>query len=169
MQTYTTLDGRVLDLTDLSDEERAFFDRCLADYQAGVTWERLAHLVEGPDNPLVRVAGRVTQAVWDHPLYQAVRDLEDRAGIRDGYLTPGSDDDPTLDPLEDEWIPAMKAAASKGVTLPGLHKAIDRGDVIARPAKPGGARLMVSARSVRCWHPNPVRQAARRKRRHEVE
>lgn len=163
MQTYTTLDGRVLDLTDLTEEERDFFGRCLADYRAGVAWERFARLVEGPENPLIRAAGRVTQAVWNHPLYQAVRDLEDRLGIQQGHLAPGPDDDPFLDPLEDEWIPAAQAAASKGVTMPGLHKAINRGDVIARPAKPGGSWLLVSVRSLRRWQPNPVRQAARRR------
>ena len=107
MQTYTTLDGRVLDLTRLTNDERAFLDRCVSAYREPVSWEALAHLVEGPENPLLRATGgRITQAVWDHSLFQAVRDLEDRLGIQQSQLQADPGDDPSRDPLGDEWIPA---------------------------------------------------------------
>jgi hypothetical protein len=163
MLTYRTLDSRVLDLGRLTAEETAFLDRCIAAYRDGVTWEALSRLVEGTDNPLLReTGGRVTPAIWEHPLYQAVRDLEDRVGIRQGQLGLARGDDPARDPFADEWIPTTEAAARKGVTLPGLHKAIKRGDVIARSTAPGRIRLIVSVNSLDSWSPNPVRQAARR-------
>lgn len=161
--TYTTLDGRVLDLGNLTDEERSFFDRCVAAYRQGVAWEDFANLVGGAENPLLRsTGGRVTRAVWEHPLYQALRDLEERLGIQQGKLEPEGVDEQAAasDPLEDEWLPAPDAAAVKGVTLPGLHKAIRRGDVLAR--RWGNGRVLVSRRSLERWEVNRTRQAARR-------
>ena len=76
---YTTLDGRVLELSGLSEDERVFLDRCVAAYRDGTAWEALSRLVEGVENPLVRAeGGRITRTVWDHPLFHAVSDLEDR-------------------------------------------------------------------------------------------
>ncbi|MGH2356328.1 MAG: hypothetical protein ACRDJN_32385 [Chloroflexota bacterium] len=166
MQTYTTLEGRVLDLTGLTDEEQTFFARCYAMYRNGAAWETFSKRARGVQNPLVRAAGgRITEAVWDHPLFQALHDLEDRLGIHQGELAADPGDDLVRDPIADEWIPAVAAARQKGVTLPGLHGAIKRGDVVARPAESGRPHLLVSANSLARWTPDPVRQAARRKER----
>jgi hypothetical protein len=149
---------------NLTDEEAAYFERSHAAYVANMDWAEFSNLVAGSANPLVRDAGgRVTQSVWHHPLYQAVRDLEDRLGIRQGCVQAEAGDDVERDPLADEWISVSRAAEMKGVTATGLHKAIDRGDVIARPARPNGSWLVVSVRSLSGWTPDPVRQAARRK------
>ncbi len=165
MQTYTTLDGRTLDLTDLTAGLKAYFERCVTAFRQGMDWLTFSRLVEGTDNPLVREAGgRITREVWGHPLYQAVRDMEDRLGVAQGELLAEPGDETSRDPLADDWLPVSAAAAQKGVTVPGLHKAIARGDVIAHPQKAGGTWLFVSANSLARWTPNPVRQAARRKR-----
>ena len=164
VHTYTTLEGRVLDLSGLNEEERAFFDRCVEVYRSGMEWTDFCRLVTSTENPLVRPAGGyVTRRVWEHPLFQALRDLEDRLGIRQGCLEPEEGDELDTDPFEDEWIPVAEAASRKGVTVQGLHKAIRRGDVIARPAKPGGGHMVVSVRSLDRWEPNRVRQAARKR------
>lgn len=163
---YVKMDGDVLDLTHLSAEEQAHLERCFAAYRAGTPWPTFMGLVRTPENPLLReTGGRITRTVWDHPLFQALRDLEDRLGIKQGYLRPGPDDDPDAPICNDEWIPAVEAAARKGVTLPGLHKAIARGDVIARPIKPGGVRLEVNVASLERWKVNETRQVAGRSRR----
>jgi hypothetical protein len=165
MWTYVTLDGEVLDLTGLDDEERAFLAGCVAAYRAGMSWEGFTYLAEGNVNPLVRAAdGKITRAVYHHPVYQAARDMEDRLGIAQGYVGTDPDSDADRDPFGDEWLPAAAAATRAGVTLTGLHKAIGRGEVVARPAKPGGTRLVVSANSLARWTPSPARQAAGRKR-----
>ncbi len=158
--TYLTLDGRVLDLSGLSDEERRFFGECLERRRAGLAWSEFSLFAQGSRNPLVVRAGRVTPEVWAHPLFQAVRDLEDRLGIEQGFLRPGPDDDPSTDPLADEWVPSARAAEAKGVTLPGLHKAVKRGDLVGRVER---GRLEVSRRSLERWTPDRVRQAARRR------
>ena len=159
MTTYTTLDGKVLDLGGLDDEQRAYFHRCYAEYGAGLPWEDFIELAGGRANPLVRdTHGRITTAVWQHPLYRAVRDLESRLGIRQGKIAPSPGDDVDRDPLQDRWLTVAEAAEAKGVTVQGLHEAIKRGALVAKPAKPGGTRLVVSENSLAAWRPMVARQ-----------
>lgn len=164
METYNTLTGRVLDLMNLDHEKEAYFRRCYEAYRVNMRWGEFGNLVAGEENPLVRAAGGwVTRVVYDHPLFQAVRDLEDRLGLRQGELAPEPGLDTEREPLVDQWVPVSEAATSKAVTISAVHQAIDRGDLIARPAKPGGAWLVVSVNSLARWTPNPVRQAAGRR------
>lgn len=168
--TYQTLESDVLDLSGLTAEERAFFGRCYAAYREGMLeWGAFTNLIAGHENPLVRsTGGWITRAVAETPLYRAVRDLEDRVGLRDGKLTPEPEYDLDRDPIADEWLPASAAAARKGVARDSLHEAIRRGAVIARPARPGGSWLVVSANSLARWTPVAVRQAAGRARTRRV-
>jgi len=112
--TYTTIDGQVIDLSDLSPEDRAFFDRCYAAYQADMPWHDFSLLAQGEENPVVRAAGRITRAVMAHPLYMAVRDLEDRVGLRQGELEPSPGEQWDTDPVDDEWLRVGAAAERKG-------------------------------------------------------
>jgi hypothetical protein len=102
MESYTTLEGKTLNLTGLTEAQRDYFDRCVGAYQADVPFGEFGDLVTGPENPLLAASGgRVTQDVWNHPLFQALRDLEDRLGIRQGMVAPGPGDHPFIDPLAD--------------------------------------------------------------------
>jgi hypothetical protein len=161
--TYLTLDGDILDLTSLTGAERAFFERILALWRERAPYDAVRELVSGPENPILEPGCRVTAAVHRHPLWRAVYDLESRLGILQGEIGPAPGDEAERDPVADEWMPSAQAAAAKGVTLAGLHKAIERGDLVAAPAKPGGLRVVVSRNSLDRWTPNPVRQAARRR------
>ena len=154
----------MIDLSDLSPEERDFFDRCYAAYQADMPWHDFSLLAQGNENPVVRATGRITRAVMAHPLYMAVRDLEDRVGLRQGELEPTPGQRWDTDPVDDEWLRVGAAAERKGVTVPGLHQAIRRGDVIAHPATAGGSWRVVSRNSLDRWVPSPVRHAAGRHR-----
>ena len=110
--TYTTLDGRVLNLSGLTADERAFLDRCVAAYRDEMAWDALSRLIEGIENPLVRAeGGRITRAVWDHPLFQAVSDLEDRLGIAQGDLDADPDTHPDRDPFAHESVEVAEAPA----------------------------------------------------------
>ena len=158
MQTHITMDGRVLDLTDLDAELSTFYDTCAAAYRAGLGFEAIMTHIGGSANPLLRATGGwMTGAVWDHPLYQATRDLADRVGIREGRLAPGARSDPARDPFADTWITPSEAVARKGVSPMGLQKAIRRGTVIAHRAKRDGTRRLVSAASVDAWVPKTAR------------
>src|SRR5215207_5749923 len=124
MQTYLTLDGRVLDLSGLDEEQRQFLDRCMAAYRANVPVLEVNRLVEGLENPLLPpTGGWVTRAVWLHPLFQAVSDIEGRLSIRQG--APREPDDTyDCDPFADEWLLLDEAAQRKGVAVPELKRAI---------------------------------------------
>ena len=164
METYTTLKGQVLDLTGLTESEKGYLEYCLAAYREGTSWNDFSNVVTGPGNLLLTsTGGRITQSVWSHPLFQTLRDLEDRLGIQQGEITPDPEDNLDSDPFTDHWIMAQEAANKKGVTLMGLHGAIRRGELIARPIKPGGKRLMVSANSLSHWQPDRIRQQARKR------
>lgn len=98
--TYVMLDGRVLDLSLLTAPERAYLDRCYAAYRDGMAWEQFGYLAVGPEHPLLRgTGGVVTPAVWAHPLFQSVRDLEDRLGVQQGELDPDPGSDVAGDPF----------------------------------------------------------------------
>lgn len=107
--TYTVLDGRVLDLSDLGSEERTYFLRCLAAYRDGADYFAFSELVDQAEhNPLLRATGGwITRAVLEHPLFQAVDDLEARLGIRQGMVAPDPGDDPAREPVAEEWAAAV--------------------------------------------------------------
>ncbi len=170
MRSYTTLDGTVIDLTELPPDLEAYLQACLTAYHHDMPWDAFAVLVQGEGSPLVRAAGMVTREVQRHPLYRALRDLEDRLGIAQGLLAPEPDDLVEVDPWADEWLSVPQAAALKGVTVPGLHSAIRRGAVLARPAPRRRPWYRVSRNSLARWTPTAVRQqAGRQSRRRAAE
>lgn len=160
MRTYATLTGPVLDLTDRTEAEQRYLEQALAAYRAGIDWAEFNNtFVSGTANPLLR-GGMITEEAWANPVFRSVRDLGARLGIAQGRVAP--EGEPATDPLRDDWVSVAEAAARKGVSVPGLHRAIKRGAVVARPSKRGGSWLMVSTNSLARWTPDPARQAARR-------
>lgn len=98
--TYTTLDGRRLDLRTLTEEERSYLARCYAAYVQGMAWEQFGHLATGAQHPVLRATdGVVTPDAWHHRLYQATSDLEDRLGIAQGELAADPGTSTALDPF----------------------------------------------------------------------
>lgn len=170
LETYTTLDGQVIDLSALTQVEEGFFVRVLTLYRQKAAYEMVDQLVHGTENPLLATTdGVITRAVYSHTLYRTVRDMMDRLGIQQGELGAAAGDSVDDDPTADEWLPVAQAAGLKGVTVPGLHGAIKAGEVIARPAKEGGSRLVVSRRSLDSYHPSAARQHAGRQSRKPAE
>lgn len=111
MYTYTTLDGQRIELTDLTAEEEAYWQKCIAAYRQGMPHTQFTELSQGCRSPLVRATGGwVTRAVMDQPLFRATRDLEDRIGIAQGYMAPDPGDDLDRDPFTGERLPAADAA-----------------------------------------------------------
>lgn len=154
---YMTLDGEVLDVTRLSPVEKEHFERCYAIFASRGDWKKLTELVRGADNPLIGPGRRVSRDVAAHPLYRAVRDLEDRLGILTGNLAPDPGDEPGTDPLDDSLVSITEAAGMKGTTVMAVRKAISRGDLVATTSRP----QRVSSRSLAQWSVNVVRQRAR--------
>lgn len=163
---YHTLDHKTLqwDETALELAVTAFWEEVVRRYQAQDLYTAFTNWLYSTANPLLRPTnGRVTTAIAQMPIFQAMEDLDYRLGIAQGRVgTEGTED--LVDPFEDAWISVKAAADQKGVSVPGLHGAIERGEVAARPRVAGGKQLEVSQRSVARWTPNPVRQAAGKQR-----
>ncbi len=64
----------------------------------------------------------VTQAVGDYPLFQAVSDPEDRVGIAQKWIDPGTGDYLNRDPSALAGSPAAEVAGppARQATRPGL-------------------------------------------------
>lgn len=159
--TYTTLDGELIDLSGLSPLEEAYFEEMMANWHGRIPFARFADMVVGPPNPILARGHRVTHEVAAHPLYKAVRDLEDRLGIilEELRADPGdlpADADPTLD----TWLPVTDAAAERGVSVQSVRLALERGDLIGTSTRP----RMVSGRSLARWEVNRTRQRAGRQK-----
>lgn len=111
MDRYVTLDGAVLDLSGLSDGERAYLDRCVTAYRERIGWEQFRYLTLTAENPLIQQAdGQVTPTVWAHPLYRAVRDLETRLGIEQRFVGPDPGDEPGREPFTETGVTSVEAA-----------------------------------------------------------
>ncbi|MEX0781831.1 MAG: hypothetical protein WD557_04210 [Dehalococcoidia bacterium] len=157
MNTYTTLDGDVLDLKGLLDPHREFLDRAYRSYQVGMDWSEFANAyTNGAENPVLEPGRRVTRAVAETPLYRALRDLEDRVGIASGRLRPSPADAIERDPFDDALIPIAEAAKQKGVTVQAVHKAIERQSIVATRERPA----CVSQNSLDRWSVNETRRRA---------
>lgn len=106
MLTYITLDGQVLDLSSLSEQEQVFLHRSYAAYCDDMNWADFANLVEKSENPLIASAGGlITRQMIDHPLQRAVTDLMYRLWFRQGKLRLASGQDPDTPPFAHEPLP----------------------------------------------------------------
>src|SRR4051794_25656941 len=98
MLTYTTLEGKVYDLSDLTPEERAYFDESWAAYEANQDRiEFQQQRVFSTQNPVLRATGGLlNDSNFYHPLLRALRDLGSRLFIQQGGAKPNPKQDPSI-------------------------------------------------------------------------
>ncbi len=183
LTTYVTYDGKVLDLSGLTAEQKLHLEHAhrLAmeaiaseDGQNVVSWMDFNDLVNSEKNPLLReTQGFVTRELWEHPLYQALYDLDVRVGMKQGMIAKPRNKRWLQDPAKDQFVPVSEVAERKRVQVKAVHKAIDRGDLVAIHGEFEGDRagpkagLLVSWNSAKAWSvkrvklsgaPQPVRR-----------
>ena len=113
------------------------------------------------ESPVLRTTGGLmTEGVWQHPLTRALRDLDARLGVLQGVYAHDQWTDDPPDPAADQWIGVKESATRKGVSQVAISHALDRGDLIGRPRRPGGKQRVVSLASLERWQPNEVRRRA---------
>ena len=173
-RTYTTIGGEVLDLSGLSPDHARYFDEAFdlawRTLQSGEGQGPLAprgfnEWLNTTRNPLLRpTSGFVTREVWAHPLYRALHDLDMRLGMKQGYVRAPRHKRWLQDPRQDTFLPVAQIAARKRVQVKAVHKAIERGDLVAVAGDselPGPRTIrLVSARSAAAWRPKRVRASA---------
>ena len=149
-KTYVTLDNEILDLSALTETEVMQVDRSWKAFLAGEDYSAIHAMTQPP-------GGFVTRSYFESPLGQVLQDIEFRAGIRSGTVGAEPGDDIDANPFRDVMVSVAAAAEAKGVTIRAIHKAIERGDLIAfgRPAQ-------VSEISLESWAVSRGRQKAGR-------
>lgn len=154
VRTYTTANGEVLDLGQMTADEERYFARALAAYRAEAPWAEFAQLTQGAENPALD-QGRMTQASFENAMFQAIFDMETRLMVRQGRLRPSPGWDVERDPFADEEISIVEAAREKGVARQTLYTAIATGDLVGTRERPA----RVSRNSLASWRPQRARRA----------
>jgi hypothetical protein len=157
VQVYVTLDGDVYDPEALSAEHRAHLEKAYVSYRRGAPWRSFGELVFREANPLVAAAdGRVNHAVYEHPLFRMLMDLDDRLGIAQGKVAEGRRAD-LADPMRgDEPVSVIEAARDKSVSRMTIHRAIERGELLQLTGEP----VRISRLTLDRWKPNRTKQRA---------
>jgi len=156
---HVTRKEEVIDLLSFTDEEFAFYNKCLAAYETNMPYGEYIKLVQNPGNPVMKGSYSITKEIYNSPLFRALWDLGRRLAMRQGIMAPDSDSRVDIEPAqEDEFVSPYEAAKRIGVTAPAIHAAIRRGEIAAHQEKNG--RWKVSVRSLEQYKPDPVRQAA---------
>ncbi len=156
--SYITLDRELIDLGQLSDVERVFFDLCYAAWKSRMPGREFEGLMFSDENPVLEQGRRVTLIVARHPLYRATKDFSDRLSILSGDVGPMLGDEPGQDPCDDSYVSAEMVAGERGVSRAAVYLAIERGDLIATIERP----RRVSRRSLDRWAVDTARQRAGR-------
>lgn len=125
---HVTLDGNVIDLHNLTDDEFAFYNQCLTAYKSNIPRAEFLKLMQDPGNPLMKGNHFITKKIAQTDLYQAVQDLEDRLAIAQGKRAPNPGDLVDEEPAQkDEFVTANTAAQKAGVSATAIIKAIREG------------------------------------------
>ena len=145
--TYTRLNGRVIDLSVLAPEDGTFL---LDAYQRASCPDTdpftFGAWIISRENPLLARSMERPGLLVEHPLMVALWDLEMRLNIALGRW--GRGDLPKIDnPFADTFITIAEAAKERGVSVPAIHRAAERGDIVVTHDRPA----MVSVRSLSVW------------------
>lgn len=167
MMTYTMLDGSVIDLSELAKSEREFLAECLNAYRSDVSFPDFVNLVYRPGSPVFKGGRWVTKEIMATPLFKAVRDLEDRLGIRQGWVGPDPGDRPEIEPLvSDEEVSVTQAAEMKTVSRMAIVRACHEGRLVGRKV---GNAWVISKRSLNRYEPMKSRIKSGRKAREKPD
>lgn len=123
METHKLLTGETLNLSKLTEEERAFMRRLAKDAKSGADYFDLLRRVKGPKALPLR-GGPITPAIAASVFYRAAHDIADRVGVEQGYLLAPDvarsvDANGTRDLLS-----LTEAADFIGITRPAAHQAL---------------------------------------------
>jgi hypothetical protein len=123
METHKLLTGETLNLSKLTEEERAFLRRLAKDAKGGADYFDLLRRVKGPKALPLR-GGPITPAIAASVLYRAAHDLADRAGIEQGYLLAPDVPRSAKANSTGDLLSLTEAADFIGITRPAAHQAL---------------------------------------------
>lgn len=132
MKTYTLLNGKKLDLTELSAREQAFLRDLGRMAKADISYFEIERTAIGPGSPALQGWQTITPEIASSPLYLAAGDIATRAGIAQGLiLAPQFEHLRGEFPKDGSHISTVQAAHLIGISRAAVHKAIKAGKLEA--------------------------------------
>lgn len=133
MDIHVTIDGEVIDLHSLTDEEFAFYMNALMKYKENIPHNEFLKLLQSPE---VVKGKKITREVTKSNLFRAIQDLEHRLAIRQGIVSGEvSQEEPAQ---KAEYVSAYKAAQMKNATITGIVRAVREGRLAGHQDKKRG-------------------------------
>ena len=152
--TYRLLNGDVVDLDRLESGDLAFLLELQRRAMEDEDYFDLERAVCGPGAYPLSGSPRVTGATHQTPLFRVAEDIAYRAGVRQGVLALGEDDDL----VSTEGILSVAEAAEElGITRSAVVKAAQAGRIKGRKL---GRTWALLRRSVEIYEVAPHRVAA---------
>lgn len=132
MKTYTLLNGKTLDLSDLSSAEGAFLRDLRRMVAQDISYFEIGRTAIGPGSPALRGRQTIDRRTAATPLYLAAEDIATRAGIEQGLiLAPEFEHLRAEFPTDGSHISAAQAADFIGISRAAVYKAIHAGTLKA--------------------------------------
>lgn len=132
MKTYRLLNGKTLDLGELSRTERAFLRDLRRMVRQDVDYFEICRAAVGHGSPARRGRQTINPQIAATPLYLAAGDIATRAGIGQGLiLAPEFEHLRERFPRDGSNISATQAADLIGISRAAVHKAIHAGTLEA--------------------------------------
>ncbi|MGH9399974.1 MAG: helix-turn-helix domain-containing protein [Thermoanaerobaculia bacterium] len=132
MKTYTLLNGKTLDLSELSPAEGAFLRGLRRMTENDISYFEICRSAIGPGSPALRGRQTIDRRTAATPLYLAAEDIATRAGIQQGLiLAPEFEHLRAQFPTDGSHISAAQAADFIGISRAAVYKAINAGTLQA--------------------------------------
>jgi predicted DNA-binding transcriptional regulator AlpA len=132
MKSHRLLDGRLVDLVDCDDRQKAFLRDLQKMVRQGVSYFEVYRAAVGPGSPALQGRSRIDRRIVESPLYLVARDIATRAGISQGLvLAPAHEDERAAAPPEASMISVAQSADVVGITRAAIYKAIEKGTLEA--------------------------------------
>jgi hypothetical protein len=159
MDIHIRLDGDIIDLLALSDDQYKFYQKCLLAFRQNTPYDEYLKVIQDENNVLLK--NMTLKEAFQTPLGKAVVDLGDRLAIQQG-LKPSPDTEfVNIDPCQaEEYVTSGGAAKMKGMTVPSINTACHKGKLAAHQ-NPKNGRWSISKRALERYEVHKSRQANR--------
>jgi len=132
MKTYTLLNGKTIEVSELSPAESAFLRDLRRMVEQDISYFEIARTAIGPGSPALRGRQTIDRRTAATPLYLAAEDIATRAGIQQGLiLAPEFEHLRPQFPTDGSHISAAQAADFIGISRAAVYKAINAGTLQA--------------------------------------
>lgn len=158
MQIHVQLNGEIVDLLGLTEDEFAFYEKCLSAYRESMKYAEYLKVIQDPTNPLMKGQTMMTKEIHYSPLGRVLWDLAYRLGIKQGEMVSSEGSLVDIEPAQPDLFKTVKEAAEiLDISVISVYRAIKE-HRLAGHQKDG--RWWVSNRSIKQYSPDRKKQKA---------